>query len=145
MRKQKLSIPKQRDKGRWYCGPFAIAAITGESFTEVRAVANRVVKRPDNKGITGMSEWRLCKTLQELGFWTKLNFKWLDNPGAKKIVFKEWLKKERDNSFYLVVLTGHFVVVKGDQFIDNHSKHPVHVNFAPWQRKQVYEVYRVGN
>lgn len=147
MKKLKLHIPKQREAGkRWYCGPFAIGAITGEGFTRVRSVSNDVAGRPLNQGICGMSEWNMCKALQELGYWTQLHYKSAyGDDYRKQITFKEWLRRDRDDSFYLVVLTDHYVVVKGDQFIDNHSKHIVGVNYAPWQRKRVLEVYRVGN
>lgn len=144
--KNKLSIPKQREnKKRWYCGPFAISVITGAGFEQVRSVSNSVANRPLNQGICGMSEWNVLKALQELGFWTQLAYKWHNKDYQKKLTFKEWLKRDRADCIYLVVLTGHYVVVKGNQFIDNHSKHIVGVNYAPWQRKRVLEAYRVGN
>ena len=142
----KINIPKQREAGkRWYCGPFALAAITGKGFTEVRTLVHTLSGRKITQGITGMSEYRICQALNESGYWTRLAYKWHNKDYQKKITFKEWLRRDRDDSFYLVVLTDHYVVVKGNQFIDNHSKHIVGVNYAPWQRKRVLEAYRVGN
>lgn len=145
MIKNKLSIPEQRENNkRWYCAPFAVSSITGACFTQVRSTINTVAGRKPNQGICGVSEWNVCKALQELGFWTQLAYNWVDSDYRQKITFKEWLRRDRDDSFHLVVLTDHYVVVKGGQFIDNHSKHILGVNYAPWQRKRVLAVYRVG-
>jgi len=132
-----LHIPSKRNgRKRWYCGPFAIAAITGCSFEQAREWANLAKGRENlNTGICSMTDGQVRDALGMAGY-TAVISHW--NRGEKKLTFKEFLKLPRGpDDVHLVSLTDHFVTVQGNYFIDNHTGHRVLVDYAPWQRKRV--------
>lgn len=57
----------------------------------------------------------------------------------------EWMRtsKRDPDAYYIVQVTGHYVLVKGRKFIDNHTKDWVFLRSAPWRRKRVEHVYKV--
>jgi hypothetical protein len=143
-----LHTPPQREKGRWYCGPFAYAAITGASFEESRRRINHARGMKENTGITGLSTDTLLAALKQAGKRIQLHYKAVDTLDRKYghtlNSYLKTLKNDPDHSVLLVLLTDHFVVLqKNTWFIDNHTKHPVGAFMAPGQRKQVKAVYRI--
>jgi len=148
-----LHTPPARERGKtWYCGPFAFAAITGNSFVESRARLNRARlnranDRPENRGIRGCSDWTLTCALNSSGYHPSLFYR-TPSGGVDRKNLNQWLKtlSRDDDSIYLVLLTGHWIVVKGRSvMIDNHTSRPVPVFMGPWQRKTVKKVYVIRN
>lgn len=138
----KLHTPKQRGKGkRWYCGPFAFAAITGYSFEDTREVLNWNMGRPHNTGICGIENGTMLKALNAEGFKPSLR----EDLSYTRETFAQWLKRfdRLKSAVYLLELTSHYVLVQDDWFIDNHSKHKVHISQAPWKRKRVLKVWKI--
>lgn len=138
----KLHIPTKRPgKKRWYCGPFAIAAITGCSFNQAREWANKAKLRDNpNQGVCAMTDNQVRDALCMAGF-TSIIAYW---PRGDRPTFRDFLKLPRaEGSILLVSLTDHFVTIQDSQFIDNHTEHKVHVNYAPWQRKRVRIAWEV--
>ena len=138
----KLHLPKKRAKGRWYCGPHAIGAITGESFETVRAAINRYRGRAPNIGVTGMHSHEGKAALNYLGYDLDKRYHAMYGPGEGPPTFKQWLKRPRnEDQIWLVELTTHYVIVQGDWFIDNHTEGKTHVAYAPHQRARVKRAY----
>lgn len=143
--RMKLYTPEKREKGkRWYCGPFAFAAITGYTFEDTRAALNSVRGMPANTGVMGTSTGTMLQALRDAGFNPQLVSKYIFKDLTRTL--NQWLKEQdkADESIYLVEVTDHWIVVQGrSKMIDNHTGHPVAAFAGPWQRKQVKEVYRI--
>lgn len=140
----KLLNPPARKKGRWYCGPYVMAAITGESFETIRAAINRAKGRPETRGVCGVMPRQLKAAFKELGW---KNFPTYDCKYADgKMTLKAFMKgiKVDDDSIYVVYITGHYVAVQGDMFIDTFSTHKVSTAFAPRTGKTVKAVYKMS-
>jgi hypothetical protein len=134
--KPKLRIPD--GKHRWYCGPFAFATLTGCNFESTRRRLNDMANRPLNAGIRGYKTNNLVKALNAGPFGLRVT----EVPVLGKTRFKEFEKIYGEGTF-LLELTQHFVLVKDGLFIDNHTKHWVGIDFAPWKMKLVKRVFRV--
>ncbi len=136
-----MNVPA-RPKGKWYCGPYVMAAVTGESFDTIRTEINRAKGRPDTRGVCSVQPWQLRKAFRELG-WT--SFTTYHHGESPKMRLKEFMKSipHDDTTIYVVYITGHYVAVQGSMFIDTFSKHKVSTAFSPQAGKTVKEVYRM--
>lgn len=148
----KIPAPRTNNR-RFYCGPFAICAITGAEHDEVRAKINAERQRRPNTPVTGTFPGELRSVLRTYGY--LLDQEWdfrsaydRSDFGGKAPTFAAWLRQRKGDSLktlYFVQLNGHYVVVKGRKMIDNHTKTPVFIRQAPHRRRrvvQVWEVYR---
>ena len=136
-----LNVPA-REKGKWYCGPYVMAAVTGESFNTIRTAINRAKRRPDTRGVCSVRPRELKNAFMGLGWRTVTTYHHAESP---KMRLKEFMKSIRDDddSIYVVYITGHYVAVQGQMFIDTFSKHKVNTTFSPQAGKTVKEVYRL--
>lgn len=138
-----MNVPA-RPKGRWYCGPYVLAAITGESFDTIRAAVNRAKGRPLTRGVCSVMPRHLLTAFRELGWkhFTSYDCKYADD----KLTLKNFMKGIRldDDSIYVVYITGHYVAVQGGTFIDTFSTHKVSTAFAPRTGKTVKAVYKMS-
>ena len=139
----KLLNPPSREKGkRWYCGPFVIAAVTGFSFEPIRSALNRAKGRPISRGVCSVQTQELRKAFKELGWDSTVTYHHAENP---KMRLKDFMKSldPDDTDIYVVYITGHYVAVQGDIFIDTYSKHKVSTVYSPQAGKTVKQVYRM--
>ena len=128
---------------RWYCGPHALAVMTGADFESVRSAINAARRLPHDTGVRGVSYDVMEIAAKRLGK------ELVPKPFFKGCTLKEWLNgkhssvKRRPGSLYLVAVTGHYVTVIDDWFIDHHTRGKVDVAFAPRLRAKVKAVWRV--
>jgi len=138
-----MNVPA-RKKGRWYCGPYVMAAITGQSFEVIRTAINRAKGRPDTRGVCGVHPRQLKTAFRTLGwkYFPTYECKYADG----KMTLKQFMKSINgdDDSIYVVYITGHYVAVQGDMFIDTFSTHKVSTAFAPRTGKTVKAVYKMS-
>lgn len=136
-----MNVPA-REKGRWYCGPYVMAAVTGESFETIRTAINHAKGRPPTRGVCSVQPRQLKIAFRDLGWriFTTYSHKYED-----KMTLKQFMKsiQDDDDSIYVVYITGHYVAVHKDTFIDTFSTHKVSTAFAPRAGKTVKEVYRL--
>ena len=141
----KMHTPDPRPgKRRWYCGPFAFAAITGHDFENTRAYINAAKGRSENTGVMGTSDSEMRRALILAGYDLKLHYKAVGE--YSKRTLNTWMKElnKDDDSLYLVEVTGHWIVLQGrSKMIDNHTEWPVAAFAGPWQRKQIKQAFRV--
>lgn len=139
-----FTVPPNR-KPKWYCGPFAICAITGEDYeAKVRPMINAIRGRRPSTGVVGMTGREVRLTLKDLGYegWWYWDYKH-EGRGIKPTLAK-WLRdRPFKDDLVIIQLTRHFVVVQGSHFIDNHTEVPVHISGAPHRRARVERVMRV--
>lgn len=125
--------------GNRYCGPLVIAAITGLTSGEAAAKVRTVTGRPIVRGLhTSEIEF----TLRALGHKTTRTY-----PPSPKPTLRKWLEGSRSPfTPYIVALTGHFVIIKGNMFCDTFTKGEwVPLNKAPHMRCRVTTVIQVHN
>lgn len=135
-------------KTKAFCGPTAIAAITGNPISVVRDACrmarhgeNWPTRCPRAPRITGMTQGQVAAALKTLG----VVGGWVAVPG--KPTLAGWLDGRTTAEFRsiaIVRVTGHFVAVAGEQFVDTFTKgQVVHVDDAPRRRKRVTHVFIV--
>ena len=137
-----LHTPKRRDgSDRMYCGAAALCAITGENYESVRARLNFDRGRKENQGITGSHGFELLRVLSMFGY---ISLERGYDFACKPMNLNQYLSQRpplEKNNILLIELTSHFVTVKGDKLVDNHTKIPVHIAIAPWKRCKVESVW----
>lgn len=136
-----MNVPA-REKGKWYCGPYVMAATTGETFDVIRTAINRAKLRPDTRGVCSVQPWELRKAFLLLGWRSFTTYHHAENPKMRLKEFMHGLDVD-DPEIYVVYVTGHYVAVQGGLFIDTFSKHKVSTAFSPQAGKTVKEVYRM--
>lgn len=139
----KANLP---EKGRrWYCGPFAFSAITGHRFEETRRRLNMARGKPANRGITGFPVNSLLFALRESGYKAIEVENNNSLPTREQPTFGEWvdLNGVYPNEVYLVLVTGHYILVDSGYVLDNHTNHRVHAAYAPHRKKRVKRAWRI--
>jgi hypothetical protein len=124
-----------RGKNTW-CGPAAMSAITG---FDTDYCANELTRITGREVIKGVWPSELCKALFRMGYHP------IRMPdGDKPPTLSQWLRQPRDREdVYLVFITRHYIVVRGWEIIDNHTKVPVWHSKYHYQRKRVVATWKV--
>jgi hypothetical protein len=118
-----------------YCGPAAVAALTGVTTTKAAEFIRTAYNR---KAIRRVYPEELVHALKEMGYRATYSLV------SGKPTMAKWLREREDrNAANILFLTGHFVAVKGNKFVDNHTKEPVWISKAPGRRKRVLGVIEV--
>src|SRR5258708_1944332 len=109
-----------------FCGPIAIAALTGLSTAEVERMVlryRRLCLEPQPRGwlraVKGMQTGEIVGVLRGPGYHV-VEHAWLGDPSSRGVVFPtfaSWLRF-KGPGLWLVSITGHFVAVNGDWFCD---------------------------
>jgi hypothetical protein len=138
-----------------FCGPTAIAALTGLSTAAVEQAVlryRRLGLEPQPRGWTeavkGMRVGEISGVLASLGYrvveHTEL---WEPSELSGRAVsptFTSWLQY-REPGLWLVSITGHFMAVNGDWFCDSaRHRQPIELrNLKSYARSRVREVWRI--
>ncbi len=131
-----------------FCGPTAIAAITGQPFSVVRNACRmarhganwpaRLQRAPNVRGVSNKVLEEALRILGYVGRWENVDGNptlaaWLDNRTA-----------ELRRNPCVVNVTGHYVTVAGYEFVDTFTKGVVvDIDEAPRRRKRVKRVFIV--
>lgn len=128
-----------------YCGPTAIGVITGKPISKIIETI-RMVRGDDpntrKKPVRGLPIWETRSTLRHLGWFSKPVIS--DIKGQTLAKFLRSRPKELMNVHLLILVTGHWVVVKGRKFADSLTNgEPVFISKAPGRRKRVVRAWVV--
>jgi hypothetical protein len=133
-------------RGKLWCGPAAISAITGRGTRTVRDAVqwHRGNYRPVSS--TKPSEVLAALELLGYGFQEVWNCEksYFGKPTLVQFV-RHWRDELACGLPILCALTGHFVVLQGDLFVDSWTKTPVPFSDAPKQfrRRRVAYAWRI--
>lgn len=130
-------------EGNHYCGPLVIAAATGLSTREAAAKVRALVTNRYEFGVKGMRTRDVDFVLNALGHkTTQVGF----IPGRGPTL-RKWLESSRSPwTPYIVTVTGHFVIIKGNMFCDTFTEGEwVPLTQAPHMRCRVNSVVQVHN
>lgn len=125
-----------------YCGPAALAAITGRHVDDVTATLRIVMgARP----VRGTSKGAMVKALELMGYRSDLEY--ISRMAAIQKKFPTlagWLRATgpkgdyaRSDAPYLVLVTGHWIVIKGRKLYDNRHLEGVFAGKYEHRRKRV--------
>lgn len=133
-----------------FCGPTAIAAITGRSVGEVEdavlayRVAHTPLKRkPRKRNARVVTMWwtEVEPVLRALG-WRVLAEQ--QYGFTLPITFARWQRATAGGGPYIILLTGHFVAVSGHWFVDTRNREPIPLSRAPYRKSRVRYVARLA-
>ena len=143
---------KNDTRGRGYCGPTAVACITGKPLSKVLDTMRAARGRPGPVRGTGPS--LVGRSLDALG-WSATPIRihhpsgggWSVRPTVAAYLRSR--TKDLMNVHLLMIVGtfsggGHWIVVKGRKMVDTFTKgEPVFISKAPHRRCRVHAVYRV--
>ena len=101
-----------RGGARLWCGPAALAAVSGWDAADTQEICNRVAHR-STRGLRG-SELQAAALL--LGVSLGPRSRILPRP-----TLQAWSGWKREPGSYIVQVTDHYVVVNGSRFVDSHT------------------------
>lgn len=126
-----------------WCGPAALATITGKPVSECMQAIRDSRSYNHNKPIKGVGCRLLEKAAKRLGYrFESLPHPWSDG----EITMAKWTRENKSkfaDAPVLLIVTGHYVTVAGNSFNDNHTRTPVRLKRAPHRRKRVKAAWRV--
>jgi hypothetical protein len=132
-----MKVIKAEGWNNKYCGPAALSAITRKPLPEVTRVLREISGR---RAIRGTHHAWMIMALRQLGFTTgDMSGYCYKAKNEKEPTLATWLRENyrNPNEIILVVLTGHYVVVKGRKLVDNKHPNGVSVKRFPNRRKRV--------
>jgi len=161
----KLHSVTRLNGSRTWCGPAALSAITGwpvekavekikqTRWKQTKETASFFGRSVDDykdpfRAVKGVS----CATMGTALYMAGYRVKTLERyglkpdavPPSKQPSLAFWFRKRADrNAMCLVNVTGHFIVVKGNKFVDNCYVEPTFISKAPHRRVKVRHVYKV--
>lgn len=126
-----------------YCGPTAIAAVTGLPMAEVLRAAHRYMKRPLRRPIVGMQDVQITGTLALLGFRVEIE-QWYNDDGGKP-TFTEYVRSMPVNQGPAIVrFTEHVAAITYDEYVCTYTKGMlVPIAQAPKPRSRVHCIMKV--
>jgi hypothetical protein len=142
----KLHPVKHDLKTVQWCGPTALAAISGQPTSVVHAAIKQCARHI--KHVKGVSYGLLQNAGAALGY--RLQYRDAANWGNAKRTWPtlaQWLRANKAiyaQTPVIVCVTGHYVTVCGRSFIDNHTKTTVPLSKAPGRRCRVKAFFVVS-
>lgn len=146
-----LHVPPARVRHIW-CGPYAVAATTGVAVEVIEEKINEQRLKAPTTPVRRSSVDELCHVLSELGYegtiTSGFRFKDRSSSGRSRPTLAAWLKGRRGDEMktsYIVLVTGHFVAVRGRKIICSQTREARFIRNAPGRRKRVQYVIGVGS
>lgn len=131
-----------------YCGPAAVMALTGKTHAQAQRAFNRIRRHAkDHYRVRSATTGEIVKVLLNAGVEVTRTHNYSHISTRKRPTFARWLRErqyEEVRGCFVVLVTGHVMVVRGNEFIDNFTKEPVKVDDAPHRRTRVQSAYWVG-
>ena len=118
-----------------------LQGIGREFFLIQQQINQRRNKRPDTS-----VKWTNGRDLEFVGTQDNLSMGEIETHYEEDSTFARWLRERKPdevNAKYLVLLTGHWVAVKGRKMIDTYTKTPTFIRRAPHRRKRVKLAIRI--
>ena len=119
-----------------WCGPAAIAAVTGHPTS----VISQILREDRGHPTKGVFHGELFRAMRRLGY------KWVKTvrPTVKKMTLARFAAEHKEDFAtqpLIVALSSHYVVLAGNRFVDSGTKDPVWISSAPHRRSIVQEAW----
>ena len=137
--------PQERQITDWvgrkritWCGPYAVAVVSGCGYEQAYQVARKVRNKRHAKGISNMDLKKSCTKLGVKGKWHKLE---------KRTQLKKFLPTLEAGKVYVVQITKHFIVVDTRDYttIDNQNPEWTAMESSKHMAKLVHNFFEVHN
>jgi hypothetical protein len=139
-------VPRTGDDFRAYCGPSAIAVLTGEPVEHIESFIQKTLKYPAH--IREMLAYDINKVIRLKGFRLERASSFAFTTGL--VTLGRWLKqtkeaRSRQSDVYLVYTRQHVSLISGDDAVDNYNGgKPVPVAFMKKRRSYLAVAYVVS-
>jgi len=147
MSRRQLKTPDTKSsKKAVFCGAFSIMALTGKSHDEVHAGLCKANNWHPNISIRGLLNSDLLRGLRHFGLnpVKVAHYRWSkDRPTLARWIDER--RGEEKHHCYLIHITGHYVVINGNEFIDTFTRVAVKLDDCPHRRARVVNVWRIKN
>lgn len=97
--------PNKARKGSTWCGPYALAVISGKTYEEAYVFAKKSVP---HRRMMGMYNIEVTKAARRMGF-KKFEFKMI--PKQERCCLRKAIDYMKPNRIYIVNVTNHYIVV----------------------------------
>lgn len=144
-----LYTPRYAGNRSEFCGPTAIAAVTGEDFDTIRAAIRQASGKLETKDgrahpVMGVRiEW-LVAAMGFLG-WRAVEHQATDNRRNRRDIFSlgDFLDAHgKDHASYIVNVTGHYYAIGNGEICDTFTKLPMDIVRFRKRRKWVHHWWR---
>lgn len=129
-----IANPPKRTK--MWCGPSALAIITGEDYETCRATFSAINGRP----VMGVHRSEMKLALLRFGY--EMSPRQVEG----ELTLAAWLRGRTGfdaKALFLVVLSNHYIVVQGRKACDNHTKAPVFIRDMRLRRAKIQSLYEI--
>lgn len=119
------------NKSKLWCGPAAIAAVTGHPTSVITALLREIRGGP----VKGIHNYQLIDAMRRLGYAPKQQVS-----VSGRCSLAEFARQQGAlfaTTPMIVQVTGHYVVLAGRRMVDSHTRRPVWISDAPHRRKAV--------
>lgn len=129
--------------GNSYCGPLVIAAVAGLTTGEAAAKVRSILSHRYQHAVKGMRTRDVEFVLNTLGHKTT----YMGFIPGRGPTLRKWLEGSRSPwTPYLIAVTNHFVIIKGNTFCDTFTKGEwVLLTKAPHMRCRVNTILQIHN
>lgn len=130
-----MTLNRNKNSNR-YCGPAAIALLTGVHVDEA-ARALRIVSR--KRAIKGATNRQMMDAMYMLGYMAvpvPTGATGKHRPTLTQVLAGS-LRNRQPETAYLMVVTGHYVVIRGRKLYDNRHPDGIWLGECPYRRKRV--------
>ena len=139
-----LHTPNYDVRTRAFCGPTAIAAVTGEPVSVIRNIVRDIRGCTKSNGallpIMGLSNEELLMTMARLGWFVTDKSGDTDNRENKDIFrlddFLDDIQMGRRKGTYIINVTGHYYAVDEDEVCDTRTQIPIEIHRFKRGRKR---------
>ena len=133
-----LHTPHYDVRGRAFCGPTAMSAVTGLPISEIRdairqATGNITTTNGAAWPIMGVSDDHLIKAMVLLGW--RVAESWSEPAPTRKYTLDEFARDHGDRGPFIVNVTGHYVAISEGEFCDTFTKLPCNLFAGVLDRK----------
>jgi hypothetical protein len=131
-----LHTPNYDIRGGAYCGPTAIAAITGQPISVIREVIRTQIGTKANghaMPVMGVSNKDLLATMATLGWRVIAESGDAENESNRRDIFRfgdflDYVQMHEHAGPYIVNVTGHYYAVDSDEICDTHLQIPIEIH-----------------
>lgn len=126
-----------------YCGRYALIAATGATSEQVTTAINLARNEHHDKHVGSTSVGDIVDALETLGYTVSSERLYWRNTHTS---FAQWRKREQHSrtATYVVLITGHWITVRGDWITDTKHADPVDMSRKnPYARKRVQAVIKI--
>ena len=126
-----MNIPTGKNK---FCGPFAIAALTGGTTDDASRLVRLLTGR---RSVMGMSTIEMGKALTSRGRLHKVY--------RPRCTLNQWINNHaKPDTQYVVLVTGHYIAVDGNRVACSQKRTPVRLDDVTGKRRKVWQVWELN-